>query len=183
MRYAILEREVVRWRAGINKKKKLRWYSYLKQDWGQAGYLHLETKFKEGRAQVTNLRSGTNSLRIETGRRAATSRQKRLPRSERKCLICMGDQVEDEAHFLVHCPEYDRQRQKMFERIEEATKGKITAERLQRMKEDRNQLGGLMRLLIGDRVKLGVSAAVAVFCEREMRRRAGIVKRYLDGGF
>ena len=56
---------------------------------------------------MTRLRGGTNELRIETGRYPITNRDRRLEVEERRCLICMSGEIEDESHFVVDCAFYD----------------------------------------------------------------------------
>jgi hypothetical protein len=61
---------------------------------------------------MTRLRGGTNELRIETGRYPITNRDRRLEVEERRCLICMSGEIEDESHFVVDCAFYDDLREK-----------------------------------------------------------------------
>ncbi len=39
-------------------------------------------------------------LRVETGR------YKRIDKENRACLICNSEEIEDEFHFMMECPEY-----------------------------------------------------------------------------
>ena len=48
-------------------------------------------------------------LRVETGR------FKNEPLSERKCMFCDQESVEDEFHFILHCPKYNIERQNLLE--------------------------------------------------------------------
>ena len=78
---------------------------------------------------MTRLRGGTNELRIETGRYPITNRDRRLEVEERRCLICMSGEIEDESHFVVDCAFYDDLREKfknvlMKEGIEFGKKGR-----------------------------------------------------------
>ena len=63
---------------------------------------------------MTRLRGGTNELRIETGRYPITTRDRPLEVSERKCLICLNGEIEDETHFVLTCVVYEDLRQKML---------------------------------------------------------------------
>lgn len=66
------------------------------------------------------LRSGTNSLRVETGR------WKKEPLDKRVCDICLSkDQVEDEMHFLLDCSVYNVAREQMYDEIFRATGHKL----------------------------------------------------------
>ena len=60
---------------------------------------------------MTRLRGGTNELRIETGRPNYNSRPK-TEVDERRCLICMSGEIEDECHFVIDCAFYDDLREK-----------------------------------------------------------------------
>ena len=68
---------------------------------------------------MTRLRGGTNELRIETGRYPNTNRDRRLDEDERRCLLCMSGEVEDERHFVLSCVVYKEMRKKMFEVVKE----------------------------------------------------------------
>ena len=61
---------------------------------------YLKTDDVKGRKLMTRLRSGTNFLRIETGRREG------LPSGERMCWFGCGV-TEDEKHFLTECHLYE----------------------------------------------------------------------------
>ena len=58
------------------------------------------------------LRSGTLPLAIEVGRFRG------LPEEERLCLLCDLGVIEDEFHFIFHCPLYNDLRCILFERIQ-----------------------------------------------------------------
>ena len=63
-----------------------------------------------GRMTLFRIRSGTNSLRVDTGRNERTrdemtGRRRRLERRERVCRQC-GSGVEDEIHAVLYCPRY-----------------------------------------------------------------------------
>ena len=62
------------------------------------------------RTTLFSLRSGTNKLRIDTGRNervldVVTGKRRRLERKERVCRQC-GTGTEDEIHVLLYCPMY-----------------------------------------------------------------------------
>jgi hypothetical protein len=54
---------------------------------------------KEHRSFPTKIRISVHSLNIETGRYNST------PREQRLCKFCPSS-VEDEKHFILHCPKY-----------------------------------------------------------------------------
>ena len=67
------------------------------------------------RRWLTVMRTGTNSLRLETGRWEGEEVK------DRTCRVCMSNDVEDECHFVLNCPVYERERKKMFDSIRETT--------------------------------------------------------------
>jgi hypothetical protein len=40
-----------------------------------------------------------------------------IPRTERDCLLCKSNQIEDEKHFLLHCKKFNTQRNIFNEKI------------------------------------------------------------------
>jgi len=87
------------------KKTKLRTYRTIKQT--LTFEQNLNSKDRQARQTMTRLRGGTNELRIETGRYPITNRDRRLEVEERRCLVCMSGEIEDESHFVVDCAFYD----------------------------------------------------------------------------
>ena len=71
-----------------------------------------------GRSYHISLRSGTNCLEIEKGRHLGISRELRF------CKCCDSKAVEDEIHFLMHCPLYNQLREKCFKSILNISGGK-----------------------------------------------------------
>ena len=94
----IQAREQKVWWKSIKTKSKLRTYRKVKTKLEFEKYL--ESDDKQGRRFMAKLRSGTNSLRIETGRRQG------LKSSDRLCWFGCGV-TEDEEHFLLDCYLYD----------------------------------------------------------------------------
>src|SRR5690606_12793555 len=67
-----------------------------------------------GRKALTRLRTGSNELRINTGRWEG------LAESERECMLCWPISVlESEHHFLLHCSHFQQQRAALFDSINE----------------------------------------------------------------
>ena len=87
----------------------MRTYALFKKDQGYEEYL---TKIKNVavRKNVTKFRLSNHKLMIEVGR------HKKLPANERYCPFC-PENVEDESHFLFHCPIYRFQRSKYLASI------------------------------------------------------------------
>lgn len=88
-----LKCEENRWSQCMKRKTKLRTYVRIKNKLRFESYLKFRSR--KARIELSRLRSGSNSLRIETGR------HKREPVDQRLCKWC--DVVEDEEHFLIEC--------------------------------------------------------------------------------
>ena len=108
------EMEEEEWRRDCKRKPKLRTYVTFKEKLELENYL-LSEKEKQGRYLLTRLRTGTNRLRIETGR----IQRPILKPQERVCLQCNGGEIEDEKHFLLRCPHFRELRKEMFNSIQE----------------------------------------------------------------
>jgi len=54
-------------------------------------------------------------LRIEQGRYVEEKVEERL------CVLCQDSRVEDEAHFMLECPLYAKEREKMWSEVEKVT--------------------------------------------------------------
>ena len=94
----IQEREQREWLRTIQKRPKLRTYILVKKKLEYENYLDI--KDEAGRKALARLRSGTNELRIETGRHEG------LERKDRTCWFGCNV-VEDEQHFLKECWMYE----------------------------------------------------------------------------
>ncbi|MCG8430841.1 MAG: hypothetical protein MJA29_06695, partial [Candidatus Omnitrophica bacterium] len=84
-------------RAAISTNSKLTHYQRFKTSFQFEPYLS-SIKSAEHRVCISRLRMSAHNLRIETGR------YNNLARNERICLLCNSGQVEDEIHFMLHCP-------------------------------------------------------------------------------
>ena len=103
--------------SGDLSRKKIRTYVTFKRVFRLEKYLLVNSDAR-GRAYYTSLRSGTNCLEIEKGRHLGISRDLRL------CKSCDTKAVEDEIHFLMHCPLYNQLREKCFKSILNISEGK-----------------------------------------------------------
>ena len=110
---AVHQREITRWLRNLDIKPKLRLYRRLKRDPAQEQYLTYMPLRQ--RKYLTMIRSGTSTLRIETGRWA------REPVEQRTCRICATDRVEDEHHVVLDCPAYNADRESLFHQLQEKT--------------------------------------------------------------
>ena len=113
----IAQREEKEWLIRISEKPKLRLYMRIKDQLCEEEYLNLGDSWT--RRLLTNLRAGSSELQIEIGRR------QNEPLESRTCRICVKNVIEDEGHFLLYCPMYDRERKDMFDEILEHTEEKF----------------------------------------------------------
>merc|ERR1711994_104095 len=102
------EREEREWRKKVETMDKVRTYRTIKTKLNSEAYLKIDDE--EGRKQMARIRSGTNDLKIETGRHEG------LDREARKCWFGCGE-VEDEEHFVMKCMMYDDLRSDSMESI------------------------------------------------------------------
>ena len=126
VRQKALEREERDWRERMDTKPKLDTYKRWKLKLEYEPYLNIRDS--SSRRALTELRSGTHRLRIETGRweripvHPSVSNghvsSRSLRRSERICPMCFGG-VESEMHFLLDCPMYDDQREVLLAELKQ----------------------------------------------------------------
>lgn len=95
----------------IDKKPKLRLYKQIMCKEGVEKYVKLNLSSAE-RSMVAQFRMGILPIRIETGRFT------NLKITQRLCQICNDDKIEDEIHFIFHCPVYNLSRQEFYNSIE-----------------------------------------------------------------
>jgi hypothetical protein len=107
------KKEEMEWKKAVADKPKLRTYALLKKKLLFENYLN--SSDRKAIEILTTLRGGTNELRIETGRYPITNRDRRLAISERKCLLCLSEEVEDEIHFMLDCTKYADLRRTLFD--------------------------------------------------------------------
>ena len=80
----------------------VKFYNSLQLDFTCAAYLSSVQSF-DSRRLISRFRRGCLGLHVDTGRWAAV----KLSREDRVCQVCDPLAVEDEQHFLLHCPAYD----------------------------------------------------------------------------
>ena len=93
----------------MTEQPKLRTYEKFKTKLRMEDYLEMMDSQK--RIAITKMRSGTNPLRIETGRWEGEQPW------ERVCSMCDKRVVEDESHFMLQCPAYKFFRRRLREKI------------------------------------------------------------------
>ena len=88
---------------------KLRTYRQYKYVLSCSSYVkNVKTVFLE--EQLSNFRSGSLKLAIETGRYA----KPKIPLENRLCIFCDSSHIETETHFLLHCDFYTDIRRALF---------------------------------------------------------------------
>ena len=108
------------------------WYSFLNSGFGPSGEnnkLRLYCKFKKNlvlenylkditdfhkRKNIVKLRISAHNLAIEKER---NKKQGKTTLLERKCKYCNTKRVENEYHFIMHCPLYMTERQEFFAKL------------------------------------------------------------------
>ena len=98
------------WFAMVCNNNVLEEYSQFKNQFLYESYLDLVPY--DLRFFITKLRISAHTLRIHTGRFG----ENRLPRSERTCVYCTLNDVEDIYHFVCICPNYKKLRIKFIDR-------------------------------------------------------------------
>lgn len=96
-----------------NKNKggnKLRTYCKLKQNFAFENYLSVIDNTSH-RAALTQLRLSSHPLNIEVLRGTV------INPSERTCKICNLNQIEDEFHLVIECPEYNSLRDEVISKL------------------------------------------------------------------
>ena len=92
------------------------------------------------RNEITRFRMGSHNLEVEVGRWV------RVERNSRLCKCCNLARVEDEAHFLFDCPNYDELRMEFNELFLEPTGGAlIHSVRAFFENDDMNKLGQYLK--------------------------------------
>ena len=102
---------------------KLSTYFEIKQNFNFESYLNI--KRTEYRHVIAKFRISAHRLKIETGRyerKIKDGKSVFLERHERLCVYCKENKIEDEFHFLIECPLYNFERDKLVTFITQNTK-------------------------------------------------------------
>ena len=86
----------------------MRTYREFKKELKAEAYLNLNISWHV-RSAFSKLRCGVLPLEIETGRYSRTELAHRI------CKLCDSNAIESEVHFLIQCPLYVDQRQRMLD--------------------------------------------------------------------
>src|SRR3569623_1176171 len=159
--------EVRAWKAGMEKKTRiLRVYQSLKMDLKREEYLALPL---EQRSCIAVMRSGTNNLRIETGRWRGEALENRI------CMLCGTGAVEDETHLLISCDIYTDLRQQMYQQIEEMTNWRFQPKR----DDPRWILEASLGCGVGDKkTRAVIYSLVARFIRAAMKQREKLLNYF-----
>ena len=87
---------------------KLRTYQLFKKTHEFEPYLQITNS--KLRSAIAKFRTSAHSLGIERGRYT----KPKTPAEKRICNVCDHKAVEDEFHFLIQCPLYQKERTKMY---------------------------------------------------------------------
>ena len=117
-----------------------------------------------------SLRSGSNRLRIETGR----WKRPKEKEEERLCLVCNKNKIENEVHFVAECEKYEDFRQYLISETLRISNGLVNLSEMENRKDDIFWIvavgwGG------GEQWERICKAALN-FVYRAMKRRANLLK-------
>jgi hypothetical protein len=115
----VLKQEEMKWWNEVMKQDKLRTYITFKDQRLRLERYLLTPGYYFGRSLMTDIRIGTNKLEVDFGRRKHKEVEHRI------CEQCDLKVIEDEYHFLIHCPLYADLRFKLFTDICDESKGKF----------------------------------------------------------
>ena len=101
---------ITHWRHALCNSQKLEFYNVFKDSYTLSIYLDV-TRKNPNRKTLVKLRISNHKLNIETGR------YDKISRCDRICPVC-GLNIEDEIHFLFHCPKYSSIRDDFFNKID-----------------------------------------------------------------
>ena len=113
-----LKKEYIQsWKVEINgcrenevEGNKLRTYKLFKDNFEMEKYL-TNVKDYSQRKMLARFRLSDHNLEIELGRR----RRPKIPKDKRLCQKCKTNSVEDEVHFIMNCPEFNKEREILFD--------------------------------------------------------------------
>ena len=108
-----IEKYITYWQRTIHDFKKLQFYKIFKHDYKISSYPDLTSGNSTNRKDLMKIRISNHKLRIETGRYNQT------PHNDRFCPVCNSGIIEDEFHFLLHCPKYSIPREKFYNQIQQ----------------------------------------------------------------
>ena len=87
-------------------------YICYKKEYECEDYLLLVRDYKL-RMNISKLRLSSHCLNIEVGRHT----RPKVERKNRVCKLCNNGVIEDEEHFVMACPVYQKEREHLFTKI------------------------------------------------------------------
>ena len=107
----------------IENEDNRSFFTELKQTYGKERYLNM--KNFEIRNVISKLRLSSNKLAVVTGKWYKIKKENRL------CNFCNLNDIEDEFHFLIDCPNYKKLRESTLKSIQDTkhsdlSRGNIT---------------------------------------------------------
>ena len=99
------------WNHTLQHSQKLNFHYKIKTNYSPSAYLDL-TRKNPSRKTLVKLRISSHKLRTETGRHDNTACDIRLRN------LCNCNRIEDETHFLLHCPRFSSIREMFFSKVE-----------------------------------------------------------------
>ena len=119
------------------------------------------------RCFMTDMRGGTNLLRVEMGRWKGEQLE------DRTCIFCAMGVVEDEAHALLQCSTYYRERYQLYVDIRNRTDYDVS-----RMQQDQDWL---LQMLLGvgcpgKKQRADIQSLVANYVGEMFRTRARLLQ-------
>jgi len=103
LKIRLRDQYVAEWRTNIDSSTSLYMYKELKPTFERSSYLDL-IENKKHRRIIAKMRLSSHKLLIETGR------HHNIDRNERICPLCNCNDIEDEYHFILICPQYLEER-------------------------------------------------------------------------
>ena len=150
----------------MEKKPKLRLYRILKFTLEREEYLDVVVDPQERRF-MTDMRGGTNLLRVEMGRWKGEQLE------DRTCIFCAMGVVEDEAHALLQCSTYYRGRYPLYVHIRNRTDYDVS-----RMQQDQDWLLQMLPGVgcPGKKQRADIQSLVANYVGEMFRTRARLLQ-------
>ena len=110
LKETLLEKVKGNWAEEVWSKPKLRTYREIKSDYCAENYVLFNLP-KKKRSLCAQIRGGILPLHIETGRYVG------LDEADRICQMCELNEIENEYHFVLYCPLYERVRGELFSKL------------------------------------------------------------------
>ena len=107
----LLRNSRLRWQLEVERKPKLRTFAKI-HDYNKVQILAKSKVTRYQRSLLAQLKLGILPLKIET------DRYQGIPLENRLCILCDSNAIEDECHFLFHCPALENTRSTLIDNLE-----------------------------------------------------------------